>query len=144
MRENVVSLVGGALTRAAALVLIGFWVVSALGHGGSGDPYLGIIVDLCLPGVFLLGLLLIPVGMYFRQARLKKSGEIRSIFPQVYLKDPLFGRGLDFVVVATAINFNFIIVGTATRAGICWSQHIPAFVAYTFTYCTFTWINSVC
>ncbi len=53
--NNPLSLIGGALTSASALVLIGFWVVDIFGHGGSDNPYLGIIFDLVLPGVFIFG-----------------------------------------------------------------------------------------
>ena len=37
--NNRLSLIGGALTSASALVLIGFWIVDVLGHGGSANPY---------------------------------------------------------------------------------------------------------
>ncbi|MHB1858027.1 MAG: hypothetical protein ACYCPM_11395, partial [Acidobacteriaceae bacterium] len=56
--NNPLSLIGGALTSASAFVLIGFWVVTIFGHGGSTNPYLGIIFDLFLPGLFILGLIL--------------------------------------------------------------------------------------
>ena len=32
--NNRISLIGGALTSASALVLIGFWIVEVFGHGG--------------------------------------------------------------------------------------------------------------
>ena len=35
--NNWISLIGGALTTASAFVLIGFWVVSIFGHGGSNQ-----------------------------------------------------------------------------------------------------------
>jgi hypothetical protein len=60
--NNPISLLGGAITTASALTLIGFWIVAFFGHGGSGNPYVGIIFDLCLPALFVLGLLLIPIG----------------------------------------------------------------------------------
>jgi hypothetical protein len=126
--NNPISLIGGALTSASAMVLIGFWVVALLGKGGSDNPYLGLVIDVCLPAVFVLGLLLIPVGMYFRQARLKKSGEIPSIFPKIDLKDPAFRHGIDFVVIATALNF--VIVGTATYRGVSYMDQ-PSFCGQT-------------
>jgi len=59
LANNPISVTGIGLTTASALTLIGFWVVSVFGHGGSANPYVGIIFDLCLPALFLLGLLLI-------------------------------------------------------------------------------------
>src|SRR5580658_8588089 len=88
--NNRLSLIGGALTSASALILIGFWVVDLLGHSGPNNPYVGIIFDLVLPGLFLLGLVLIPVGIYLRQRRLKTAGEVPSIYPEVDLRDPAF------------------------------------------------------
>lgn len=116
--NNPTSLVGGALTTASALILIGFWVVQFFGHGGSQNPYLGIIVDLILPGLFVLGLILIPTGMYFRQRHLKAAGEAPSIYPEIDLSSPAFRHGIDFVVIATFINF--VIVGTASYRGVAY------------------------
>ena len=62
--NNRISLVGGAIATAAALVILAYWVVSLLGHGGSGNPYLGIIFDFLLPALVALGLVLIAVGAF--------------------------------------------------------------------------------
>jgi nitrate/TMAO reductase-like tetraheme cytochrome c subunit len=137
--NNRISLTGGAVTSASALVLIGFWVVDFLGHGGSANPYLGIIFDLLLPGLFILGLLLIPIGMWRRQSHLKAVGQVPSIYPAVDLSEPAFRHGLNFVVIATFINF--VIVGTASYRGVAYmdtpsfcgqSCHVmtPEFTAY--------------
>jgi hypothetical protein len=116
--NNPISLIGGALTTASALVLIGFWVVAFFGHGGANNPYLGIIFDLILPGLFVLGLVLIPIGIFLRRRCLKAIGEAPSIFPEVDLRDPVFRHGIDFVVVATFINF--VIFGTASYRGVAY------------------------
>jgi nitrate/TMAO reductase-like tetraheme cytochrome c subunit len=116
--NNRISLIGGALTTASALILIGFWVVDFLGHGGSQNPYLGIIVDLILPGLFALGLILIPIGIGLRQRHLKAIGQVPSIYPEIDLSSPAFRHGIDFVVVATFINF--VIVGTASYRGVAY------------------------
>ena len=122
--NNTTSLIGGALTTATALILIGFWVVQFFGHGGTANPYIGIIVDLILPGLFILGLVLIPIGMYFRQRHLKAVGEVPSIYPEIDLNSPAFRHGIDFVVVATFINF--VIVGTASYRGVAYMD-TPSF-----------------
>jgi nitrate/TMAO reductase-like tetraheme cytochrome c subunit len=122
--NNRTSLIGGALTSASALVLIGYWVVDLLGRSGSNNPYVGIIFDLILPGLFILGLLLIPVGMVLRQRRLQAAGEIPSIYPEIDLGDPAFRHGVDFVVAATFINF--VIVGTASYRGVSYMD-TPSF-----------------
>jgi nitrate/TMAO reductase-like tetraheme cytochrome c subunit len=137
--NNWLSLLGGAITTASALVLIGFWVVAFLGHGASSNPYLGIIFDLILPGIFVAGLLLILIGILVRRSYLVATDQVPSFFPEVSINDPVFKRGIDFVVVATC--FNFIIVGTASYRGVAYmdtsrfcgaSCHVmaPEFAAY--------------
>ena len=61
--NNWISLIGGAITTASGFVLVGFWVVSIFGHAGPTNPYVGIVLDLFLPGLFILGLILIPIGI---------------------------------------------------------------------------------
>ena len=116
--NNLISLIGGALTTASAFVLVGFWIVSIFGHGGSTNPYLGIVLDLFLPGLFVLGLVLIPIGIWLRRRQLIAAGQVPSVYPQIDLRNPVFRRGIEIVVVATFINF--VIVGTATYRGVAY------------------------
>src|SRR5271155_1865080 len=88
--NNLLSLIGGALTTAAAATLIGFWVVAFFGHGGSGNPYVGIIFDLCLPALFVLGLILIPIGMWLRHRELQALDRLPTVYPKIDLADPVF------------------------------------------------------
>jgi hypothetical protein len=109
--NNWLSLLGGAITTASAMVLLGFWVVSVLGHGGSSNPYLGLLFELLLPGIFVMGLVLILVGILVRRAYLLSTDQVPHFFPEVSLQDPVFRHGLDIVVVATLINFVIVSVG---------------------------------
>jgi nitrate/TMAO reductase-like tetraheme cytochrome c subunit len=116
--NNPISLIGGAITSASALTLIGFWVVDIFGHSGSTNPYLGIIFDLCLPALFVFGLLLIPLGMWLRHRKLIALNQLPSAYPKIDFADPIFRSGIDFVIAATFINF--IIVGTASYRGVAY------------------------
>ena len=120
--NNFISLIGGAITSASAFVLIGFWLVDAFGHGGSQNPYLGILLDFALPALFLLGLVLIPIGMLVRHAALRRAGKIPEAFPQIDFDDPVFRHGVDIVLVATFVNF--VILGTATYRGVAWMDTV--------------------
>ncbi len=122
--NNPISIIGGAITSASAMTLVGFWVVEFLGHGGSSNPYLGIIFDLCLPALFVMGLMLIPIGVWLRRRRLLAEGQIPAVFPKIDFADPVFRHGIDFVVVATFINF--IIFGTASYRGVAYMD-TPSF-----------------
>ncbi|HEX3436474.1 MAG TPA: NapC/NirT family cytochrome c, partial [Pseudacidobacterium sp.] len=122
--NNSISLIGVGLTTAAALTLIGFWVIDVFGHGGSPNPYVGIIFVLFLPAIFVLGLLLIPIGIWWRKGRLRKTGQLPSSYPKVNLANPTFRRALNFVILATFINF--VIVGTASYRGVAYMDK-PSF-----------------
>src|ERR1700758_643931 len=105
LAHNPISLTGIGLTAGSALTLIGFWVVAVFGHGGSANPYVGIIFDLCLPALFLLGLILIPIGIWWRRRKLKAGGQLPTEYPKVDFGNPVFRRSLNYVVLATFINF---------------------------------------
>jgi hypothetical protein len=138
--KNPVSLTGAGLTTASAFTLIGFWLVDVLGHSGSSNPYLGIIFFIFLPALFILGLILIPIGIWLRRRSLAAAGQLPKVYPQVDLGDPVFRRAFDTVILATFINF--VIVGVASYRGVAYmdtpqfcgqSCHIvmqPEWVAY--------------
>lgn len=112
--NNPVSLVGGALTTASAITMIASWLVELFGPS-STNPYLGLIFFFLLPGLFVLGLVLIPLGIWFRRRRLRRAGQIPAEFPKVDLNDRLFRHGLDIVFVATIVNL--LLVATASYRG---------------------------
>lgn len=116
--NNPTSLIGGALTTASAMILVGFWFVGVLGHGGSKNPYVGIIVDLILPAIFVLGLVLIPIGIYFRHRHLVAIGAVPAAYPEIDLNSPTFRHGINVVAIATFVNF--VIVGTASYRGVAY------------------------
>jgi hypothetical protein len=111
--RNPISLAGAALTTGAGFSLIAYWVFEVLLGGGARTfPYSGIIFFLILPGFFVLGLILMPIGGYLRRRRLLARGELPSVYPKFDLHDPLLRRSISLVAIATA--FNFIILSTAS------------------------------
>jgi len=120
--NNWLSLLGGAITTASAMVLIGFWLVSAFGRGGSNNPYIGILFELLLPGIFVAGLVLILIGIVIRRQQLVKANEVPSFFPEITMSDPVFRHGVDIVLVATLINF--IIVGIGSYRGVAYMDSV--------------------
>jgi len=81
----------------------------------NDNPYLGIIFFLLLPAVFILGLLLIPVGVWVRRKKLQKAGQIPAEFPKVDFNDRIFRHGVDIVLVVTIANL--LIVSVASYRG---------------------------
>ena len=112
--NNPISLAGGAVTTAAGVTMIAYWLVELLGRPND-NPYLGIIFFLLLPILFICGLLLIPAGMWTRRRKLQKSGLIPLEFPKVDFNDRIFRHGVDIVLAATIVNF--LVVSVASYRG---------------------------
>ena len=112
--NNPISLAGGAITTASGVTMIGYWLVEILGRPND-NPYLGIIFFLLLPAVFILGLLLIPIGVWVRHKKLQTAGLIPVAFPKVDFNDRIFRHGIDIVLVATIANL--LIVSVASYRG---------------------------
>jgi nitrate/TMAO reductase-like tetraheme cytochrome c subunit len=116
--SNPVSLAGSALTTVSAfLFLLLFFIHVVSEHGGS--PYLGILTFLILPALFLLGLVLIPVGLW--QARRRRREAIAeddpaAEFAVLDLNRPQTRKAALVFLAATGVNA--LILGVGTYKGV--------------------------
>lgn len=94
--------------------MIAYWLEQMFGRPND-NPYLGIIFFLILPGLFVLGLAIIPVGVYLRRKKLQKAGQVPAEFPKVDFNDRIFRHGVDIVLVATIVNL--LVVSVASYRG---------------------------
>jgi len=113
--QNPVTLTGTVVTTSAALTTIAFWFYEVF-LPGPPHPYIGLLVFLILPGIFVLGLLLIPLGIWLRRRSLLGSGELPSVYPAIDLRLPVVRRTMAYVSVATMLNV--LIFGTASYRGV--------------------------
>src|SRR5271168_4729885 len=82
--QNPITLTGAVITTSTALTTIAFWFYDIF-LPGPPHPYVGLLVFLILPGIFIFGLLLIPIGVWFRRRKLRAAGELPSTFPPIDL-----------------------------------------------------------
>jgi nitrate/TMAO reductase-like tetraheme cytochrome c subunit len=139
LSQNTLSLIGVVLTSSAALTLIGFWIYDFV-LPGPPHPYVGILLFLILPALFIVGLLLIPIGILIRRRKLLRAGELPKVYPEIDLRVPMVRNGLLFVAVATVLNV--MIFGFASYRGVeymdgttfcgltCHTVMAPEFSAY--------------
>ena len=113
--QNPATLTGAVITTSTALTTIAFWFYEIF-LPGPPHPYIGLLVFLILPGIFVFGLLLIPIGIWLRRRSLRQSGELPGVFPAIDLGLPVVRRTLEYVAVATVLNL--LIVGTASYRGV--------------------------
>ncbi len=104
--SNVLSYVGVALVNTAAV----FWlfVLPVYIREGASHPYLSLFFIVALPGVFIGGLLLIPVGMYWRYRKETRKGTYPQEFKSLGWENREFRNLALFVVGVTGAN---ILVG---------------------------------
>lgn len=115
--QNPITFTGAVLTTSGAVTLIGFWLYDFL-LPGPPHPYIGILIFLILPGVFVLGLLLIPIGIVLRRRALRRRGELLDVYPAIDLRQPMIRRG--FVAVGLATIANVLVFGTASYRGVAY------------------------
>jgi nitrate/TMAO reductase-like tetraheme cytochrome c subunit len=113
--QNAVSLAGAVITTSTALTTVAFWFYEIF-LPGPPHPYIGILFFLIFPGIFVLGLLLIPLGILIKLRSLRASGKLPKTFPAIDLHLPVVRRTFAWVALATAINL--LIVGTASYRGV--------------------------
>ena len=115
--QNLVTLTGAVLTTSSAVTLVAFWFYDFL-LPGPPHPYIGILLFLILPGVFVLGLVLMPIGILFRRRRLLAKGERLDAYPEINLRQSMVGKG--FALVGMATFLNFVIFGMASYQGVAY------------------------
>jgi hypothetical protein len=113
--NNKTSLLGVALTTASALTLLWFWVLE-ITSPHPVHPYVGIVLFLVLPALFVLGLLLIPLGIFWRRRSIARSGQAPAEYPRVDLHSSTV-RNVVLTVGALTI-LNVALLGTATYKGV--------------------------
>jgi hypothetical protein len=137
--QNPISLTGAVLTSSSAVTLIAFWFYDFF-LPGPPHPYIGILLFVILPGIFVLGLLLIPIGILLKRHQLRARDALLDIYPVIDLSQPTVRHPLIIFGVLTFLNV--LIFGTASYQGVaymdskqfcgqtCHTVMEPEFVAY--------------
>lgn len=103
LASNVISLIGVILVTTAGIL----WLLAfpSYWRGEATTPYIGILLFLVLPGVFVSGLVLIPSGIALAAWKRRKTGDFGPFIPQ---GGELRRLGI-FIAVTTVAN---LIIGT--------------------------------
>ncbi|HKQ61596.1 MAG TPA: NapC/NirT family cytochrome c [Candidatus Polarisedimenticolaceae bacterium] len=113
--QNPLSAIGIFLTTLGAVLFLTFFVLELFGV--HANPYLGMVVFLVLPAVFVFGLLLIPLGAWReRRRRLRGLPPSRARWPKFDLNDRVTRRVVAGVAVLTVVNV--VIVAIAGYKGV--------------------------
>jgi hypothetical protein len=137
MKRHPLSIAGVALVTLSAVLFLFVLLLDLFGL--HTNPYLGIVFFLILPAFFVLGLLMIPAGLYLERRRRSRGLEPLHL-PRIDLNDPVHRRGVLAVTALTLVNV--LIVSLAAYKGIefmdspqfcgqvCHTVMEPEFTAY--------------
>ena len=122
LARHPLAVAGALLTTVSAVVFIALVIAAAAGL--FEHPYAGLLVFVVVPGLFLLGLLLIPLGMWLEARRLRRHPEAPREWPVFDLRKPATRRAMLAVIALTAVNI--VIVSLAAKGAMHWMD-TPSF-----------------
>jgi NapC/NirT cytochrome c family, N-terminal region len=102
LSNNWISLIGVVVVTAASVLWMALLPITV--RGGISHPYFGILVYLLLPAVFVAGLILIPVGIYWQRRRQRAAGIYPSDFPPLDYQNRELRKLAGFIAVTTVVN----------------------------------------
>ncbi|HEY7387540.1 MAG TPA: NapC/NirT family cytochrome c, partial [Bryobacteraceae bacterium] len=102
LSSNWVSFVGVAAVTTATVFWLFLLPTTISGH--AENPYLGILEFLGIPLLFFAGLMLIPLGMWWKRKRERKAGSYPRDFPALAWRSHPLRRLVYFVAGATFVN----------------------------------------
>lgn len=102
LASNPISILGIVLVTTATVMWV--FLLPTLLRSQASNPYLGIPEFLVLPGVFILGLILIPIGIVLRRRSRRLKGLPVLGIHQLRLDSPELQRLIIFVAVASVAN----------------------------------------
>ena len=107
--RNPISRIGVSLTTASAFLFLFLLIVDAAGF--LQNPYTGLVVFVLVPALFVVGLLLIPLGVWIDRRRVAR-GVQPPAWPRIDLNDPAIRRTVFVLIAATAINLGIVAVAS--------------------------------
>ena len=128
-RTNWLSATGGAITTLSFFAFVTFFFLTVV--GAFGGPYLGLLTFLVLPGLFVTGLILIPIGLFLYRKHIRDRLEAVRAKPLNVIRA---------VSILTIINV--LVVGVAGYQGIHYMESVefcgtlchevmhPTYIAY--------------
>jgi hypothetical protein len=137
--RNWISLVGMVITTSTAITMMAFWAFQVITNARI-PPYFGLIFYLILPSLFVLGLILIPIGALWRRHLLIGAQALPETYPKIDFHDPSLRTTAYWIAGLTIANM--VIIGSASYRSVeymdsvtfcgqtCHTVMEPEFTAY--------------
>jgi hypothetical protein len=103
------AIVGVLIATASAAVFVAMAVAGL--SGMFNNPYAGLVVFLAIPAVFVVGLLLIPLGMWLERKQLRRDPNAVAEWPVLDFRRPEMRRNALLISALTAVNIVIVLLG---------------------------------
>jgi hypothetical protein len=120
LSNNWISLLGVVIVTTATVFW--FFMLPTTVRGDAANPYFGILVYLLLPSAFIGGLILIPIGIWWRRRSERASGKLPTSFPPLTFRNVELRRLVTFIGVTTVANV--IIAGQLTYSAVNYMESV--------------------
>jgi hypothetical protein len=108
LARHPLAIVGALLTTTSAALFIA--LVIAVLAGWLSNPYAGLIVFIAIPAAFIVGLALIPLGMWLERRRLRKNPDAISDWPVFDFRQASVRRTTLAITALTAVNIVIVLL----------------------------------
>jgi len=137
--QNWVSLIGATIALISLFMIIFLFTITTV--FGKGATYLGLVVYILLPAAMIVGLLLIPVGMFIKSRSVSKTGEKEGPrWPAIDLNDVHHRNAFFVFSIGTTIFLFLSAIGSYEAfhftesvpfcGQLCHSVMKPEYIAY--------------
>lgn len=94
--------IGAAIASISLVMIVFLFLISFF--FAEGDAYSGLIIYIILPAIMMIGLIMIPIGIFFKKRKEKKGNVEREFeFPVINLNDPKQRTSLFFITIGLTI-----------------------------------------
>ena len=108
LARHPVAIVGAVVATASAVVFITLLI--AMLAGLLTNPYAGLVVFIAIPAVFVMGLVLIPAGMWLERRKLLRQPTAVAEWPVVDFRRAEVRRAALLIVALTAVNIVIVLL----------------------------------
>lgn len=135
---NWISLIGATIALISLFMVVFLFIISTVfDRGGS---YLGLVIYIILPAFLVAGLILIPIGMFWKKRQVIKHGKTEKRLPMIDLNDERHRNAFTIFIVGTIIFLFLSAIGSYEAfhytesvefcGTVCHAVMEPEYVAY--------------
>jgi hypothetical protein len=108
---NWTSVIGATIALISLFMIVFLFIITSLFN--QGGSYIGIVIYIALPGLLVLGLIMIPIGMIIKFKKQKRTGEKQELrWPSIDFNEPKHRNAFMIFAVGSTIFLLLSAIGS--------------------------------